>query len=210
MSASPFYRLIIDTSSEKSILAITCHSAPIASSIRPHANQLSKELIPSLQELLIEAKIDLNALNEIAVGVGPGSYTGTRVGVMIAKSLYFALQSSHSIQLRGFCSLLQSIPLQNGICLFAMPSKAGGIYFLKTLCEEGKISLLQSSLASKEKILEEIEDADLLIGKPLNQIEPLLPDLKWTLPEPSLESILSYLQNTAPCSSTDLIYLHTP
>lgn len=44
-----------------------------------------------IEEVLKEAKIDKSLLDAIAVGKGPGSYTGLRIGVSAAKGLCFAL-----------------------------------------------------------------------------------------------------------------------
>ncbi|NND88862.1 MAG: tRNA (adenosine(37)-N6)-threonylcarbamoyltransferase complex dimerization subunit type 1 TsaB [Flavobacteriaceae bacterium] len=44
-----------------------------------------------IEEVMAEAKLDLNDLDAIAVSKGPGSYTGLRIGVSAAKGLCFAL-----------------------------------------------------------------------------------------------------------------------
>ncbi len=44
-----------------------------------------------IEEVLKEANIDKKQLDAIAVGKGPGSYTGLRIGVSAAKGLCFAL-----------------------------------------------------------------------------------------------------------------------
>lgn len=72
----------------------------VASDSLVHQNQLSKILFPALLELLDKAKVSLKDLDYIAVARGPGSYTGTRIGAIIAKSLAFAL----TIPLIGFDS----------------------------------------------------------------------------------------------------------
>lgn len=54
----------------------------------------SEKLHVFIEEVLREAKIDKSELNAIAVGKGPGSYTGLRIGVSAAKGLCFALDIS--------------------------------------------------------------------------------------------------------------------
>jgi len=48
-------------------------------------------LHPFIKQLLDEANIGFNDLSAIAVGKGPGSFTGLRIGVSAAKGLCFAL-----------------------------------------------------------------------------------------------------------------------
>ena len=45
-----------------------------------------------INEILATAKIDVKDLKAIAVGSGPGSYTGLRIGVSAAKGFAYALQ----------------------------------------------------------------------------------------------------------------------
>lgn len=51
----------------------------------------AEELHPFISEVCDEAQIDLNHLDAVAVSMGPGSYTGLRIGVSAAKGLCFAL-----------------------------------------------------------------------------------------------------------------------
>ena len=56
------------------------------------ANLSSGELIPSLDTLMKREKIKKEDLEAVVVSLGPGSFTGLRVGLSLAKSLAFALK----------------------------------------------------------------------------------------------------------------------
>jgi tRNA threonylcarbamoyladenosine biosynthesis protein TsaB len=51
---------------------------------------LSARLLPAIQTLLAEARLDLHEIDGIAVSLGPGSFTGLRVGLSAVKGLALA------------------------------------------------------------------------------------------------------------------------
>src|SRR5690606_21213587 len=59
-------------------------------------------IIPLIDELLKRNKLDSNDLDSVVVGVGPGSYTGLRVGVTTAKMMGY---QTH-VKVRKVSSLL--------------------------------------------------------------------------------------------------------
>ncbi|RLB07812.1 MAG: tRNA (adenosine(37)-N6)-threonylcarbamoyltransferase complex dimerization subunit type 1 TsaB [Deltaproteobacteria bacterium] len=52
----------------------------------------STRLIPSIQTLLREARLDLKEIDGLAVSLGPGSFTGLRVGLSTVKGLALAAE----------------------------------------------------------------------------------------------------------------------
>ncbi len=56
---------------------------------RVHAEQLA----PLIRDLLARAAVDRSALDAVAVSMGPGSYTGLRIGVSTAKGLALAVDA---------------------------------------------------------------------------------------------------------------------
>lgn len=81
----------IDTSAKKGILCLGTKEKVLArKTISPHPT--SGELIPSLETLMKREKIKKKDLQAVVVSLGPGSFTGLRVGLSLAKSLAFALK----------------------------------------------------------------------------------------------------------------------
>ena len=54
-------------------------------------NQKPQDLVSLIEETLKKEKISLRDLKEIEVNVGPGSFTGLKIGVAVANALGFAL-----------------------------------------------------------------------------------------------------------------------
>ena len=79
--------LAIDTSSAWCSVALSLNEdAPIVRHQKVSAGA-SQLLLPWVQELLSEASIELADLDAIAIGIGPGAFTGVRLGVAAVQGL---------------------------------------------------------------------------------------------------------------------------
>ncbi|MEX0962167.1 MAG: tRNA (adenosine(37)-N6)-threonylcarbamoyltransferase complex dimerization subunit type 1 TsaB [Simkaniaceae bacterium] len=83
--------LIIDTSCDDYFLAIFHENTLLVQKKISTKTRQSHLIMTHIQSLFNECSLALNALTTIGVCVGPGSFTGTRIGVMVAKTLSFAL-----------------------------------------------------------------------------------------------------------------------
>ena len=88
--------LAIDTSTSRSCVAIIDGAKVLYSGFRDGATAHG----PSLPALVQEA-LSVSDVDEVVVGMGPGPFTGLRVGIAFAQS--FAL--AREIPVRGVCSL---------------------------------------------------------------------------------------------------------
>jgi len=143
--------LILDTSSAQTIIALSKNGELIDSAIYLHQNKLSALLTTSIETILKKHDLSPKDLRSICVGIGPGSYTGTRVGVAVAKSLSLALE----IPLVPFCSLLAYVPENTlGRFGFFMETKQGSPFLLEACAELQGFSSIEwriiSSSASKD------------------------------------------------------------
>lgn len=87
--------LSIDTSTLTLSLALTEGDGEggvrTLAAVDHHPPARQSELLPgAIQTLLAEASVRLEALEGIAVGLGPGSFTGLRIGMATAKALAYA------------------------------------------------------------------------------------------------------------------------
>jgi tRNA threonylcarbamoyl adenosine modification protein YeaZ len=73
----------------------------IASGVVPDSRAHVEQLMPLVRRLLSEAGVSPSEVDGVAVGVGPGPFTGLRVGVVAAAVLAETL----GVPVRGVCSL---------------------------------------------------------------------------------------------------------
>ena len=83
--------LLIETSGRNGFVAVA--EGPTLREVRrlEEARRHARDLAPATVELLAAQGWKARDLNGVVVGLGPGSYTGLRVGVMSAKTLAYAV-----------------------------------------------------------------------------------------------------------------------
>jgi tRNA threonylcarbamoyladenosine biosynthesis protein TsaB len=138
--------LILETSSEKGALILSDKGKPIAAYRLPEGRQLSKSLANEVHSALKKHSF---IPQFVAVGTGPGSYTGIRTGAALANALGYGW----GIPVFGFCSLKAFVPMDSASFAVVVDARIGGLYLLS---HEMQTPLLVS-LIEAEKILTSID-----------------------------------------------------
>ena len=199
--------LILDTSSDLCLIALVEGKTLLSQELFPHENLLSKKLLPTIQQTLEKQGWLPSDLEMIAVGNGPGSYTGTRLGVAVAKGLAFGL----SIPLKPFSSPLAFLPTAQGKFSFLIPTRAGLFFHLKGVCSADAGFQESAALIQPEALVSEIADADFLVcPEPQSLPDGLKPPCHPALP--NLIGLCSFLPGLKPAlpEAVELQYLHVP
>ncbi|MFF2165045.1 tRNA (adenosine(37)-N6)-threonylcarbamoyltransferase complex dimerization subunit type 1 TsaB [Streptomyces sp. NPDC058175] len=93
--------LALDTATPAVTVALHDGSSVVAASSQVDARRHGELLLPAVDRVLAEAGVRLDAVTGIVVGVGPGPYTGLRVGLMTADTFGLAL----GVPVHGLCTL---------------------------------------------------------------------------------------------------------
>jgi len=121
--------LVIETATERAVIALAdIEGKKVFREERlPVGLRSSDHLVPLVETLLQAQGWSASDLDAVVVGVGPGSYTGVRVGVAVAKAIVFA----HQLPLVAVSSLCGFVPEQSGVFAAVVDARIGGAYVQK-------------------------------------------------------------------------------
>lgn len=152
--------LAIETATEICSIAFTLNEQLIAE-CRLNVHRVhSEKLIPLIDQLSIDAQIDLNRLELVAISCGPGSFTGLRIGMAAAKGLAFALE----------CPLVSVVTL-DALALQAPVHKGRVCSIIKARPDE--VYTAQYQVQGDKQFPNRITDYQILN---INELKNLIPD----------------------------------
>ena len=105
----------------------------------------SRELMPAVARCLEEAGLGYSDLHVVAVGAGPGAFTGLRIGVATAR----ALARAHGAELRGVSSLAAlALCIEEPVALPLIDARRGELF--AALYEDGRQTMEAFAAAPEE------------------------------------------------------------
>jgi tRNA threonylcarbamoyladenosine biosynthesis protein TsaB len=82
--------LALDTSTTRAALALATAAGGVFAAAPDPSARHGRALVPAVRDLLAGAGLTVAGLGGFVVGLGPGSYTGLRIGLTAAKTLAYA------------------------------------------------------------------------------------------------------------------------
>ena len=119
-------------------------------------NDHSSYLVPTIDEAFKSNNIDFKELDEIIVGNGPGSFTGTRISIAVAKTYAF----SFNIPVYMISSLEELIYDNNGYDFYVpiIEEKKDNLYF--SIFDKDKKRVMDDTYSSTEYMYKKLEELD--------------------------------------------------
>jgi tRNA threonylcarbamoyladenosine biosynthesis protein TsaB len=156
--------LALDTSSLSGSIALVRGSSVIAERSSARVGTHSEWLMPAIEEMMAASGIAVAEVGAIALSYGPGSFTGLRIGVSIAKGIAWTL-GCRIIGVSTLRALALNLSEEGGAGTVAVPlldARRGEVYSgLYALSGEGADThaeaLMDDSALTVEALLEEIE-----------------------------------------------------
>ena len=143
------YQLLLDSSNKFLSVGLAKEGKVIDKICYEAWQRQSEMMVTEVDNILKRNNIDKKDLDAVVVGVGPGSYTGVRIGVTIAKTIAYALKTK--LFANSSLSLLKHKDFPT-ICVFN--ARSGRSYFG---VYEGQKVLEKDTVVENEKVLEYIK-----------------------------------------------------
>ena len=115
----------------------------------------ARELMPAIAAVMEQAQVGFDALEAIAVGVGPGTFTGLRIGVATARTLAVA----NGLSLRAVSSLAAlAAGIESELALALIDARRGELF---AALYEGAERRWGPVVDAPQEIVRRLEAADL-------------------------------------------------
>ena len=86
------YTILLDSSNTKLAVGIAKDGKVLKSTIYEAWQEQSEHMIPEISAILEDFNVKNEEIDDVMVAIGPGSYTGVRIAITIAKTMGFALK----------------------------------------------------------------------------------------------------------------------
>lgn len=145
--------LAIETTDKTGSLAAGENGSLLGFRSLPTDQRSAQSLVPTISDFLVELGWTVRDLECIAVGIGPGSFTGLRVGVATAKILAWSL-STQIIGVNTLEAMAVRIPVESEdrILSCAVDAQRGDVAFQRFRLKKIKATIVPESLDDVFKV----------------------------------------------------------
>ena len=155
--------LNIETSSKNCSVCLSSKGNLVTSfDFEDEAYRHSELLTSSIQNILNENDLDVSGLSAVSVGIGPGSFTGLRIGFSVAKGLCYP----HNIDLIGLWSLkiiANSVVKENKNIISLIKDKGEHYYISKYSNDLKEIVEPKIKLIDRDYIFNIVDDDSVIV-----------------------------------------------
>ena len=118
----------------------------------------SRTLMPIVEGILKNTNLTIQDIDAIAVAVGPGSFTGIRIGIAAAKGLAFGADKP-AIGVSTLAAMAGNVAFCDGLVICAMDARRQQIYNALFEAKDGVLTRLTEDRAiALSDLLEELKD----------------------------------------------------
>jgi tRNA threonylcarbamoyladenosine biosynthesis protein TsaB len=169
--------MAVDTSSLRGSIALFNERTLLAAKDWSRMNSHGELLTPSVQELLKQNKLTTKDIGLIAVGVGPGSFTGIRVGVNFARSVAYSLELP-VFQMNSLQLLASQVTDSQDLPIASVQFGFRNLLYVSFYKQDkGRVLEIEPPHAlTIEGFIQKLSFPHLILGTGFEQIKGLIPD----------------------------------
>ena len=150
----------VDTCSAKCSVAITDGDKVLYTLVTEMPRGHSEALFPMIETALQESHIDIDDIDAFSCTIGPGAFTGIRVGIASIKALALATNKP-AVGVKSADAIVAGIEKQDAHILVALESKRKDVYW--QLFDNEKKQLDDMSLSLASDVAEQLKDENLIV-----------------------------------------------
>ena len=179
--------LLIDTSSYDVSIAILRNNNILSQKIENLPNQHSIYTVKFINDTIKEANITPQEINKIMIVTGPGSFTGLRIGVTIAKTFAYI----NNIEVIPISSLkIRALSLKHDNCLSIIDAHHNNYYI--GLYDKDNNNIINEKFTNKEEIVKLIKEYNPII---ISNLDGTIDNISYKKQELDFNKIVTYYQN---------------
>ncbi len=171
--------LVFETSTAIATIAVGRAGPEILAAAAGPARGHASRLVSEVGRLVRQAGLSLRDLDAIGIGLGPGSFTGLRVGVTAAKTLAYAVGSPRLVGVDSFRVLAEAVPGSARRIRVAGDAQRGDLFAAEYLRPAEGVPLTRLAaphLIPREDWFRSLEPGDTVVGPVLQGRDVTWPD----------------------------------
>lgn len=164
MNQKTFKILALETSTEFGSIALLNHNETLAEICFGGGITHTERLLPALDWILKISRTPLSEIQALAVGVGPGSFSGLRIGMATVLGMAWA-QKIPLLGVSSLKALAGNLPFFSGTVCPLIDARKGEIYWSLYRSENGTLSALaEEKVSPLAEILEAVTLPAIFLG----------------------------------------------
>ncbi len=165
--------LTVDTSTNVCSIALSDGALPVAEYLFSPGKRATARLVPAILDLLADAGLVIADLDGFGVALGPGSFTGIRVGVATVKGLALAA-GKPAVGFSSLAMLAQNLPWADGPVCPLFDARKGEVYAGLYRCRSLPEQIRPDRAISPKLLVAGIAERTIFVGEGADRYHDLL------------------------------------